>query len=180
VAHAAQNAIGRSYFPRFSFQTAFSARGTGATASGALQSGFSGLEWRASNWASGVTVTFPLFDRFSLRARRAIEQQNEQAETAAYARVVGEITTQSRQARAEMDGARRIAAQTPIQLASARVLQQQSHARYDAGLGTIVEVADAERLLLQADVGDAVARLGVWRAMVADAAARGDITELLK
>ena len=180
VSQAAQHAIGRSYFPRFSFQTAFSARGTGALGNGVLLSGLSGLEWRASNWASGVTATFPLFDRFSLRARTAIEQQNERAESAAYDRIVREISTQSRQARAEMNGARRVAAQTPVQLASARVLEQQSRARYDAGLTTIVDVADAERLLLQAEVGDAVARLGVWRALVADAAARGDITELLK
>jgi outer membrane protein TolC len=180
ASQAAQNAIGRAYFPRFSFQTAFSARGTGATANGALLSGSSGLGWKTSNWATGVTATFPLFDRFSLQARKAIEEQNEQAESASYDRVVREIGTQARQARAEMNGARRIAAQTPVQLASARVLEQQSRARYDAGLGTIVEVADAARLLLQAEVGDAVAKFAVWRALVADAAARGDITELLK
>jgi hypothetical protein len=33
---------------------------------------------------------------------------------------------------------------------------------------------------LQAEVGDALARLGVWRARLADAAAKGDIAELLK
>jgi outer membrane protein TolC len=79
-----------------------------------------------------------------------------------------------------MDGARRVAENTPIQLASARVLAQQSRARYDAGLATIIEVADSQRLLLQAEVGDAVARLGVWRALLADAAARGDLSDLLK
>jgi hypothetical protein len=47
-------------------------------------------------------------------------------------------------------------------------------------LADILEVADAQRLLLQAEVGDAVARLGVWRALLADAAARGDLTDLLK
>jgi outer membrane protein TolC len=79
-----------------------------------------------------------------------------------------------------MDGARRVAENTPVQLQAARVLEQQSRARYDAGLATIVEVADSQRLLLQAEVGDAVARLGVWRAMLADAAAKGDLSELLK
>jgi hypothetical protein len=52
--------------------------------------------------------------------------------------------------------------------------------RYDAGLATIIEVADSQRLLLQSEVGDPVARLGVWRALLADAAAKGDISELLK
>jgi len=102
------------------------------------------------------------------------------AERATYDRVVQELSAQSAQARAEMDGARRVAENTPIQLQAARVLEQQSRARYDAGLATIVEVADSQRLLLQSEVGDAVAKLSVWRALVADAAAKGDITPLLK
>jgi outer membrane protein TolC len=53
-------------------------------------------------------------------------------------------------------------------------------ARYDSGLATIIEVADSQQLLLQAEVGDAVARLGVWRALLSDAAARGDLSEFLK
>jgi outer membrane protein TolC len=60
------------------------------------------------------------------------------------------------------------------------VLEQQSRARYDAGLATIVEVADAQRLLLQAEVGDAVARLGVWRAWLSEVAASGDLSTLLQ
>jgi outer membrane protein TolC len=127
-----------------------------------------------------VTATFPLFDWFSVRQRRRIEAETERAELATYDRIVQELSSQSEQARAEIEGARRVAANTPIQLASARVLDQQSRARYDAGLATIIEVADAQRLLLQSEVGDAVARLGVWQALVADAAARGDFADLVR
>jgi outer membrane protein TolC len=177
---AFQHVLGRSYFPRIDFQTAYSGRGTGATASGTNLGGSRGLDFETPNWAMGVTATFPLFDWFSLSERKRIEAHNERAEVATYDRVVQELTTQSAQARAEMDGARRVAENTPIQLSAARVLEQQSRARYDAGLATVIEVADSLRLLLQAEVGDAVARLGVWRALVTDAAARGDISELLK
>jgi outer membrane protein TolC len=177
---ALQNVLGRSYVPRIDFQTAYSARGSGALANGAFLGGSRGLDFDTPNWAAGVTATFPLFDRFALRERTRMEAQNERAERAGYDRVVQELSSQSEQARAEMDGARRIAQNTPIQLTAARVLDQQSRARYEAGLATIIEVADAQRLLLQSEVGDAVARLGVWRALVADAAARGDMSELLK
>jgi outer membrane protein TolC len=178
---AFQNVLGRSYFPHISFQTALAARGSGALGDGTSLGGPRGLfDVDASNWAAGVTATFPLFDWFSVRERRRIEAQNERAELATYDRIVRELSSQSEQAQAEMDGARRVADNTPIQLASARVLEQQSRARYDAGLATIIEVADAQRLLLQSEVGDAVARLGVWRALVADAAAKGDIAELLR
>jgi outer membrane protein TolC len=177
---ATQHVLGRSYFPRVNVQTAYALRGTGATAGGTNLGGTRGLDFDTSNWAVGLTATFPLFDAFSLRERTRIEAQNERAERATYDRVVQELSAQVAQARAEMDGARRVAENTPIQLQAARVLEQQSRARYDAGLTTIVEVADSQRLLLQAEVGDAVAKLSVWRALVADAAARGDITPLLK
>jgi outer membrane protein len=177
---AIQHGLNRSYFPRISLQSAYSLRGTGAMAGGVNLGGARGLDFDTANWAVGVTATFPIFDYFSLRERSRIEAHNERAERAAYERVVQELSTQAAQARAEMDGARRVAENTPVQLQAARVLEQQSRARYDAGLATIIEVADSQRLLLQAEAGDAVAKLGVWRALLAEAAAAGDLAPLLK
>ena len=74
-----------------------------------------------------------------------------------------------------VETARRIARNTPVELAAAQALETQTDARYQAGLGTVSEVADAQRLLRQAEVDDSLARLGVWRAAVALAAARGEI-----
>jgi outer membrane protein len=181
ASRALQNVFSRSYFPRINFQTAYAVRGSGALGNGAPLGGARGLfDFDTRNWAAGLTATFPLFDWFAIRERTRIEAQNQRAEQATYDRIVQELSSQSNQARAEMDGARRVAENTPIQLASARVLEQQSRARYDAGLATLIEVADSQRLLLQAEVGDAVARLAVWRALVAEAAARGDFSDLLR
>lgn len=177
---AAQHVLDRAYFPRVNVQSAYWRRGTGVTADGTRLGGGEGLDFDTPNWAVGFTTTFPMFDWFALRERKRIEAHNERAEVAAYDRIVQELSAQAEQARAQMDGARRVAENTPIQLTAARTLERQSRARYDAGLATIIEVADAQRLLLQAEVGDAVARLGVWRARLADAAARGDLSELVK
>ena len=173
---ALQHALGQSFGPRINFQTAYSVRGSGVLANGDTR-GF-GLD--TPNWAAGISATFPLFDWFSVRERTRLEAHNERAERATYDRIVRELSARSEQARAEMNGARRIAENTPIQLAAARTLEQQARARYDAGLADIIEVADSQRLLLQSEVGDAVARLGVWRALLTDAAARGDLSDLLK
>ena len=173
---ALQHALSRSFAPRINLQTAYSIRGSGARANGGTQ----GFAIDTPNWAAGLTATFPLFDWFSVRDRARIEAHNERAERAAYDRIVRELSARSEQALAEMHGARRVAENTPIQLAATRTLEQQARARYDAGLADIIEVADAQRLLLQAEVSDAVARLGVWRALLSDAAARGDLSDLLK
>jgi outer membrane protein TolC len=173
---ALERVLNRSYFPRFNFQSAYSWRGSGWIAGSAP----SGLATTATNWAVGLTATFPIFDLFPLRERKRIEAHNETAELALYDTVVQDLRSQSEQAAAELEGARRVAENTPVELEAARVLEQQTLARYQAGLATIVEVADSQRLLLQAEVDDAVARIGVWQGLLAEAAAKGDLSDLLR
>jgi outer membrane protein len=44
----------------------------------------------------------------------------------------------------------------------------------------VTEVAEAQRLLAQAEADDAVARLGVWRALLAASQAAGDLMPFLE
>jgi outer membrane protein len=74
-----------------------------------------------------------------------------------------------------VSGARRVAANTPIQVSSARTAVQQATARYEAGLASIDELAEAQRLLTQAEIDDVLARLSVWRGLLQIATAAGDI-----
>jgi outer membrane protein len=78
-----------------------------------------------------------------------------------------------------VQGARNIAANTPAEVAAARAATDQATARYQSGLGNIDEVAEAQRLLTQAEIDDALARLGVWRALLGVATAAGDIQPFL-
>ena len=78
------------------------------------------------------------------------------------------------------DPAIRIAANTPAELQAARQLEVQVQARYRAGLGTVVEVAEAHRLLRQSETDDSLARLGIWHARLALAAAEGDMNRVIE
>ncbi len=73
-----------------------------------------------------------------------------------------------------------MAQNTPVQFSAARDSEQQAMARYKAGLSTAIELADAERLLTQAEMDDAIARLNVWRALLGVAVAQGDLEPILK
>ncbi len=87
-----------------------------------------------------------------------------------------EIVDQAQaEAKRILDAARKEAANTPIALNAARAAEAQATARYRAGLATVVEVAEAQRLLAQADIDDAVARLNVRRAELLLARAVGDL-----
>ncbi len=179
-AKAAEHVLSSSYFPRFNLQGALYARGTGARTDGSTGGGLSGLGPNFQNWALGLTVSFPAFDLPSLRARRQIELHRERSEAAQYDRVVRDIEELIGKAQAQLDGARRTAEVTPIQLDAARTAVEQATARYKTGLGNIVEVADAQRLLTQAEIENALAKLGVWRGLLAVAAAHGDLQPFLK
>jgi outer membrane protein len=74
-----------------------------------------------------------------------------------------------------MQAARAVAANTPVQLAAAQQGEAQARARYQAGLTSIIEVADAQSLLAQAEVQDELARIDVWRALLAQAVAQGTL-----
>lgn len=174
-ASAKVRALDRSYVPRFSFQSAIFGRGSGANTDGSLAGRLNGLGLERANWAAGLTVTFPLADLASVHDRRRIEAANERAEEARYDKVIQDLTGQVEKARATLEGARRVVENTPIELQAARDTEGQARARFQAGLATIVDVADAQRLLVQAEIEDALARLNIWRSMAALAAAQGDL-----
>lgn len=176
---AREKALDRAYYPRFNLEGTSYARGTGIDPSGTTGGAASGLGPNFQNWGVGMNVTFPLFDLPSIRARKEVEHYHELAEAARYDQVLQDLSGQVEQTKAMLTGARRVARNTPIQLAAARATEQQATARYRAGLANIVEVAEAQRLLTQAEIDDALARLNVWRAMLALAAAEGDLTPYL-
>ena len=154
---ARENALDRSYFPRFNLEGTGYARGTGIDAYGATGGGASGLGPNIQNWALGMNVTFPAFDLPSIRARKQVEHYHEMAEAARYDQVIQNLNGEMEKANATLAGARRVAENTPIQLEAARATEQQATARYKAGLGNIVEVAEAQRILTQAEIDDALA-----------------------
>jgi outer membrane protein len=176
---ARERALDHSYYPRIFTQGAAYARGTGIQPDGRTGGFGSGLAPNIQNWAVGATVTFPAFDFFSIRAKKQIEVHNERSAAATYAQTVQDLTGELQKAKAVLAGSRRIAGNTPIQLDAARVAEQQARERYRAGLGNITEVAEAQRLLTQAEIDDSLARLGVWRALLGVAAAQGDLSPFI-
>jgi outer membrane protein TolC len=175
-AKTAEDVLARTDLPRVFVQSSVFARGSGADPSGMLDGGANGLGLDRANWAAGVQVVFPnLFDFSSLHARRAAAAASVRASAALYDEAVLTVTSQQQTAAALLQTTRAVAANTPVQLAAALQSEMQARARYDAGLASIIEVADAQSLLAQAEVQDQLARVDVWRALLAAAVAGGDL-----
>jgi outer membrane protein len=180
VAEAQQEVLARTDYPRVYFQSSVFARGSGADPSGQLSTSLDGLRLERVNWAAGVQVAFPnVFDFANLRARKAGAAASARAETALYDEAILTVTAQQQAAAAMVQTARAVAGNTPVQLAAARQSESQARARYDAGLATLNELADAQSLLALAEVQDQAARIDIWRALLAHAAAEGSLISFL-
>jgi outer membrane protein len=177
---AREKVLSKSYYPRFNLQGSFSGRGSGANTDGTFGTGTDGLDLMRHNWAVGLTATFSVLDFPSLHFKKQIEQSNERAQRADYDKTIQTLTAQAERAKAAYDSAVLISQNTPVELEAARLGEQQATARYQAALAPIVEVAEAQRLLLQAETEDNLARLTVWRSMLGEALAQGDLQPFLE
>lgn len=174
------NVLGHAYYPHLSFQALLAGRGTGTNAQGAPLHDTAGL-WPGDvmNWGAGVTLALPVLDIVSLQAKKKIELANRGRDQALYDQALQNLTGEAAQAQARLQGARHVAENTPVELQASKDSETQARARFQAGLGTIVDVAEAQRLLLQAEIDDSLATLNVWRALARLATAEGDLDPFL-
>jgi outer membrane protein TolC len=178
---AEENILKRSNLPRLFLQGEAFARGSEIPNNGSIIGNWNGAAPARGNWVTGITILFP--DVFAFKARNAEEQiskAKERSEQARYDQTVQDLTGQIRAARDKLKGAELVAQETPTEVEAARQSETQSKARYQSSLATLVEVADAENLLAQAEMDDAIARLNVWRELFGVAYAQGDVQTFLQ
>ena len=178
-AQAQLHATERSYFPQFSLEGSASARGTGLELDGQRLGGWNGLAPTTQNYGLGFTVTFLFMDAFAERAKAAQQAATVRASEAQAQLISRQLKAQWDSAQATLISAKRVSANTPVEVSSAGTALQQATARYRSGLAPVDDVAQAQRLLVQAQIDDSLARLNVWRAVLQVAAVRGDLQPFL-
>lgn len=176
---ARQESLDAAFYPRVILQLSANDRGSGFDPAGERLDSDEGLYPDRANWAAGLSLYFPAMDYFSLRARKRGEEASERAERARAEQIYLGLRMQNARVKAALEAARQMAENTPVQLKAAQEAQTRARARYDSGLGTLTEVAEAQRLLAQAEIDDALARLSVWRALAAGARVQGDLRPFL-
>jgi outer membrane protein len=174
------HATERSWVPQFNLEGAAYARGTGAETNGQRLPGANGLAPNVQNYVAGINITFPFMDFASIHAREAIQAATLHANQANEQLADKTLQEQFSKAKATLRAAREVAANTPVEVRSAHTAFDQAKARYQAGLAPIDDVAQAQRLVVQAEIDDSIARLNVWRALLQLDAARGDIQPFLQ
>jgi outer membrane protein TolC len=162
------------YLPRVQIMGALWLRGSGLYGSPA-----DGIAPDIPNWAVGATVSWSILDIPGTDARSHAARAEHAASLAHRDEAALAIASEMQRAVAARKGALAVLKTTPTALASAGQAEEQALARYRSALSQAVEVADAERLLTQAEVNDALARLQVLRAELLVARASGDLEPFL-
>lgn len=171
--------LNHAFYPHFTTEGLVSARGSGQTSKGEVKQWPSGLGFDVTNWEAGLTASIDLTSIVPIRQRKKIETANRRREEARYAQTMQTLTGQQKRALAELTGARRVAENTPTELKASQDAEAQARARFQAGLATLVDVAEAQRLLVTAEIDDSLARLSIWRALERLSASQGDLQPFL-
>ncbi|MDZ4833335.1 MAG: TolC family protein [Candidatus Melainabacteria bacterium] len=131
------------------------------------------------NWNVGLMIDFPFLDIIRIKAEEKVVDDRIRASQSALDLAIQRLKTDNVQARVKVQAAVELAANMPVQVRAAEEAAQQAQARYAAGLATVAQVAEANQILADSRVKEAVANVGVWKALLATAAAHGDLRPFL-
>jgi outer membrane protein TolC len=176
VAEAEKRVLATGTQPKLALVGALFARGNGLLPGGADASG---LVPDAPNWALGVLFTWPLLADRSVAPQVRAQEAKVAREQAHEDALVQEIAGRNERAKALLDGALEVTKNTPDALKAAKDAEAQTTARFSAQLANADDVAQEQRLLVQAETDDALARLDVWRALLFTAYANGDLASFV-
>ena len=145
-------AIGAETRPSLALTGTISGRAGAAPASGTGTIPDTG-GWVPSvpNWDVGVVLSWPLFDP-TVSARASASRAREQVRHEDISLVREQETALIREAYSAVDVARSVVPGLRRAVDAARANYDQADARFKAGLGTSVELADAENLRTQAEI----------------------------
>lgn len=175
---ARKQVIGHEWRPHITLEAALFSRGSGAEFREYVNK--IGYLPSVPNWAVGLKAEFPVMSIFAIKAKERDVSSQVQQERSRYEEIMQILKSRDAQARALIDGASRLAQNAPILLKAAQDTEMRSRTRYGVGLCTVVDVAESEKLLVQAQVNFRLAGLAVWKSYLAAAEAHGDLAPFLQ
>ncbi|MDB4964987.1 MAG: outer rane efflux protein [Myxococcales bacterium] len=163
--HAAVAAVTRELLPNVFASASLTGRAGGATPSSGPGDVPYGAGWLPDvvNWHVGLVLQWNLFDG-TILARRTAAKARERVAAADLDVARSSVTLATTRGALELDAALQALPALQSAVEAARANQTQAEARFKAGLGNIVELADAEGLLTSSQLQLAVGQFAAARA----------------
>lgn len=178
---ASKKVLDKEYYPKFRWLGGVNLRGTTfLTNRGDVPApDVSGFFPTVPNWNAGLVVDFPFLDIIRIKAEKKVVLKQIEAAHHGYDLAVQGLKRDDAQARASVRAAIALARNMPVQVEAAALAARQAEARYQAGLATVAQVAEANQILADSRVKEAVANVGVWKSLLSVANVHGDLQPFL-
>ncbi len=138
-----------------------------------------GLPLRAFNYVVGVTAIWRPTELFRTKYNALAQRERVNSNKESYNQQSLALRTSSENATLQIDLAQATVKQSPLQLEAAQQAYAQARARYESGLDNIQTLTQTAALLNRAEVDQALAVNGLWRALLIKAAADGNLEEFM-
>lgn len=173
-------AVKRSYLPTLKYLATGGARGSGISSTGIYSNSFSdGVQYSRYNYMVGAYFLWNVTDIFRINHDYKSHMYDVQKDNALLNETRLNLTGQLENANAQLSLAIEQAKEAPIQVNAATGGFNQSKARYQSGLGTLVELSQNLYILARADADYSITYNNTWRSLLSIAAAAGDINLFL-
>ncbi len=182
AALAQKKVLDKEYYPVLHFLGGVNLRGSGLspTVAGANQSAnASGTMPTIPNYQVALIVNWNFLDIIRIHQEKKVQLERIYQRQQDYNLVMQTLRTEDIQSRDRVQAALHLAENMPIQVQAAVIATKQAEARYKTGLGSIAQVAQANETLAQSRVQEAIAKVGVWRALLSVASVHGDLRPFL-
>jgi len=144
-------AIARELRPDLSLSAELTGRAGGAAVASNPTPAGAGWIPDVPNWDALVVLSWPIYDR-TVSARADTSRRLEAVRGAELAQITDQIRTLAARAYVDLDTAAAAVPALERALVTARANHDQAEARFTGGLGTAIELSDAEALLTDAEI----------------------------
>jgi len=172
--------IKRSYLPTLKYLVTGAARGSGISNAGIYSSSFSdGVQFGRYNYMVGAYFLWNVMDIFRVTHDYKSHMYEVQKDNALLDEARLNLNSQLENANVQLSLAIEQAKEAPIQLSAASTGFNQSKARYESGLGTLLELSQNLYVLARAEADYSITYNNTWRSLLSIAASTGDINLFL-
>jgi outer membrane protein TolC len=175
------------YYPTFSLVGVYQAHGSGFGSAYGVQNPedfshnfYDGVKPSQADYLIGIGVTWNLTQLFRVSQQVKSQRMISRGLQDEYDLAEQQLTTQLQLSETKMQNALENFKEAPIEVNSASDAYTQKSVLYDNGLTTLIDVTQAQYVLIRAETSRDIAFSNVWQALLLKAAATGDMNIFLR
>ena len=178
LTYSKESLLKKSWLPKLNIWGTAFARGSGFISNGTVKT-WDGLGLSRYNYGAGFQLVFPIMKHGEVR--RQLEQQNLMSKAAGekLANNVAALSSQQHIANTALNSSLAVAEESKLQLQSGQYAFNAMQMRYNTGLVNFADLIQAQYNLLKAELDVKKAYWDVWKALLLQAAVKGDLDVFL-